>query len=80
MCVRRGGPRRRKFLGRENFLQFMGGPSPVSRRLGLKCAWHRAPAGVFNEDSFLCGRGGPVFALNSLQRADSSEIRLSLFP
>ena len=63
----------------ENFPQFVGCTFPVSRRLGFKCAGHRTPAGIFNEDGFLFRRGRPVFALDSLQRADCSEIRLSLF-
>jgi len=46
---RRGGPRRRKFLGRENFLQFVAVPLQSREGLGLKCAWHRAPAAVVNE-------------------------------
>ena len=79
MRVRRGGTCRCIFLRAEHFAQFVGGTFPVSRRLRFKCAGHRTPARILHENGFLFWRGRPVFALDSLQRADCGEIRLSLF-
>ena len=76
MGIRRGGARRCELLGGENFPQFVGNAFPVPRRVSLKRAGHRAPAGVFHEYGLLFRLGETVFALDSLQRADCGEIRL----
>ena len=76
MCIRRGCARRCELLSGENLPQVVGDAFPVPRRVSLKRAGNRTPAGIFNKDGLLFRLGAPVFTLNSLQGADCGEICL----
>lgn len=80
MCIRRGCARRCELLGGENLSQLVGNAFPVPRRVGLKRAGHRTPAGVFNKDGLLFRLSGSGFTLNSLQGTDCDEICLCFLP
>ena len=80
MCIRRGCARRCELLGGENRPQLVSNAFPVPRRVCLKRAGHRTPAGVFNKGGLLFRLGAPVFTLNSLQGADCGEICLGFLP